>query len=148
MPVGSNLVEIQRGLTPSATAICVPFRSCEVFQPQGGLYYGLDATTQRMVLADRKTLKCPNGIVLGTPGSGKSFFATREIFNVFLTLPDDILSQDPENEYTAQVDKLGGRIICIAPSSTAYRNPLDLALTAGGSRSSRLFLVHFFWLFC
>ena len=72
LPIGINQVEIQRGLTTSGTAIFLPFRACEVFQPKG-VYYGLNATTNRMILADRKTLKCPNGVVLGTPGSGKSF---------------------------------------------------------------------------
>ena len=60
LPLGVNQVEIQRGLTTSGTAIFLPFRSCEVFQP-GGLYYGVNAQTKHLILADRKTLKCPNG---------------------------------------------------------------------------------------
>ena len=58
LPIGINQVEIQRGLTTSGTAIFLPFRACEVFQPSG-VYYGLNATTNRMILADRKNLKCP-----------------------------------------------------------------------------------------
>ena len=103
LPLGVNQVEIQRGLTTSGTAIFLPFRSCEVFQP-GGLYYGVNAQTKHLILADRKTLKCPNGIVLGTPGSGKSFFAKKEIANSFFATPDHILILDVENEYTALVE--------------------------------------------
>lgn len=90
LPIGINQVEIQRGLTTSGTAIFLPFRACEVFQPKG-VYYGLNATTNRMILADRKTLKCPNGVVLGTPGSGKSFSCKREAADVYLHTTDDIL---------------------------------------------------------
>ncbi len=87
LPIGINQVEIQRGLTTSGTAIFLPFRACEVFQPKG-VYYGLNATTNRMILADRKTLKCPNGVVLGTPGSGKSFSCKREAADVYLHKPE------------------------------------------------------------
>ena len=102
LPLGVNQVEIQRGLTTSGTAIFLPFRSCEVFQP-GGLYYGVNTQTKHIILADRKTLKCPNGIVLGTPGSGKSFFAKREMANAFFATNDHILILDPENEVRHEV---------------------------------------------
>ena len=74
------------------------YKRQEVFQPKG-VYYGLNATTNRMILADRKTLKGPNGVVLGTPGSGKSFSCKREAADVYLHTTDDILFLDPENEY-------------------------------------------------
>ena len=35
-------------------------------------------------MADRKKLKNPNGLILGTPGSGKSFAAKREMANAIL----------------------------------------------------------------
>lgn len=63
------------------------------------LYYGLNAVSNNMIMADRKQLKNPNGLILGTPGSGKSFSAKREITNVFFTTTDDIIVADPEGEY-------------------------------------------------
>ena len=51
-------------------------------------------------MVDRKRLKNPNGLILGTPGSGKSFSAKREILNVFLITNDDIIVCDPEGEYS------------------------------------------------
>ena len=71
-------------------------------------------------------MKNPNGLILGTPGSGKSFSAKREITNAFLVSDDDIIVCDPEAEYTALVRKLEGQVIKISPSSTQYINPMDI----------------------
>ena len=103
LPLGVNQVKIQRGLTTSSVAIFVPFISQELFQGGEALYYGLNATSGNMILADRKQLKTPNGLILGTPGSGKSFSAKREILNVFLVTKDDIIICDPEAEVRREV---------------------------------------------
>ncbi len=76
LPLANNLIEIQRGMTTSSTAIFVPFTTQELFQKeQGALYYGLNALSNNLIMEDRKKLKNPNGLILGTPGSGKSFAA-------------------------------------------------------------------------
>lgn len=142
LPLGVNQVEIQRGLTTSGTAIFLPFRSCEVFQP-GGLYYGVNTQTKHIILADRKTLKCPNGIVLGTPGSGKSFFAKREMANAFFATNDHILILEPENEYTALTEQLHGQTIYLAPDSHSYLNPMDLDLSTDVGESPMLMQADF-----
>jgi type IV secretory pathway VirB4 component len=77
-------------------------------------------------MADRKRLKNPNGLFLGTPGSGKSFSAKREIINVFLITDDDIIIADPEGEYFPVVSKLGGQVVKLSPASTQYINPMDI----------------------
>lgn len=128
LPLGVNQIHIQRGLTTSAVAIFVPFISEELFQSGEALYYGLNATSGNMILADRKQLKTPNGLILGTPGSGKSFSAKREILNVFLVTKDDILICDPEAEYFPLVHRLGGQVIKISPTSSQYVNPMDMNL--------------------
>lgn len=147
LPIGINQVEIQRGLTTSGTAILLPFRACEVFQP-GGVYYGLNATTNRMILADRKTLKCPNGVVLGTPGAGKSFSCKREAADVYLHTDDDILFLDPEHEYSSLVEQLGGQIIRMAPDSRDYINPLDIDLKTDTGEDPLLMKADFIMSFC
>ena len=129
LPLGYNQVEIQRGLTTSSTAIFVPFTTQELFQVgREALYCGLNALSNNLIMVDRKLLKNPNGLILGTPGSGKSFSAKREIFNVFLVTTDDIIIADPESEYGALVRRLNGQVIRISPTSTDYINPLDLNL--------------------
>jgi hypothetical protein len=98
LPLGINQIEIKRGLTTSGAAIFVPFTTCELFQRGEAMYYGLNALSSNPIMASRKELKNPNGLYLGTPGSGKSFAAKREILNVFLMTPDDIIISDPESE--------------------------------------------------
>lgn len=72
--------------------------------------------------------KNPNGLILGTPGSGKSFSAKREITNAFLITTDDIAIIDPEDEYSPLVRRLGGQVIDISPTSDQYINPMDITL--------------------
>lgn len=118
LPIGLNQIEIQRGLTTSSTAIFVPFTTQELFQSEGeSLYYGLNTLSNNLIMVDRKALKNPNGLILGTPGSGKSFSAKREIANAFLITQDDITICDPEGEYYPLVERLKGQVIKISPTS-------------------------------
>ena len=127
LPLAQNLIEIRRGLTTSSTAIFVPFTTQELFQNGAeSLYYGLNALSNNLIMVDRKKLKNPNGLILGTPGSGKSFSAKREITNAFLVTDDDIIICDPEAEYAALVHKFEGQVIKISSSSTNYINPMDI----------------------
>ena len=127
LPLAYNQIEIQRGMTTSSTAIFVPFTTQELFQDgKEALYYGLNALSNNLIMVDRKKLKNPNGLILGTPGSGKSFSAKREITNAFLTTSDDIIVCDPESEYAALVTRLKGQVIKISPSSAQYINPMDI----------------------
>ena len=124
-----NEVEIERGLTTSSTAIFIPYTTQELFQDRAeALYYGRNALSGNLIMGDRKTLKTPNGLILGTPGSGKSFSAKREISNVFLATDDDIIVCDPESEYTALVKRLNGQVIRISPNSPHFINPMDINL--------------------
>ena len=127
LPLARNQVKIERVLTTSSTAIFVPFTTQELFQTgDGALYYGINAVSNNLIMADRKRLKNPNGLILGTPGSGKSFSAKREIANAFLTTDDDVIICDPEAEYSPLVERFHGQVVKISPSSTQYINPMDI----------------------
>ena len=128
LPIGINQIDIQRGLTTSATAIFVPFTTEELFQDGEALYYGINAISNNMIMADRKLLKNPNGLILGTPGAGKSFSAKRDMTNAFLITSDDIIICDPEGEYSPLTQMLHGQVVHISPNSKQYVNPMDINL--------------------
>ena len=126
LSLGLNQVAVQRGLTTSSTAIFVPFTTCELFMGGASLYYGLNALSNNLIMADRTQLKNPNGLILGTPGAGKSFSAKREMVNAFLITDDDIIIADPEAEYYPVVSRLGGQVVKLSATSSHYVNPMDI----------------------
>jgi len=128
-PIGCNETGIERDLTTKSTAILVPFCTQELFMPAPAIYYGLNALSNNMIMADRKRLRTPNGVILGTPGSGKSFSAKREILSCFLMTKDDIVVCDPEGEYFALVGALHGQVVRLATNSKDYLNPMDIQLS-------------------
>ena len=129
LALGYNEVEIQRGMTTSSTAIFIPFMTRELRMAGPSLYYGMNALSHNVIMADRKKLKSANGLYLGSTGSGKSFAAKREIINVFLAIPKDrIIIVDPMGEYAPLVRRLGGQVVEIAPGSPNHINPMDIQL--------------------
>ncbi|MCX4257818.1 MAG: ATP-binding protein [Oscillospiraceae bacterium] len=126
LPIGNCTLEIRRTLTTESTAVFLPFSSKEISQ-ENGMYYGLNALSNNLIIFNRLMLKNPNGFILGSPGSGKSFSAKREMVNVFLATDDDIIIIDPEREYSPLVKALCGEIINVSPASTNYINPLDMS---------------------
>lgn len=135
-PIGIMDIPITRMLTTRSTAVLVPFNTQELFMSGQALYYGINANTNNMILADRKKLRTPNGVILGTPGSGKSFSAKREILGCFLVTRDDILVCDPEGEYYPVVQALGGQVVKLSSNSTDYLNPMDIQLSHANDREA------------
>ena len=133
--LGYNGIEIQRGMTTSSTAIFIPFMTRELRMGGQALYYGMNALSHNVIMADRKKLKSANGLYLGSTGSGKSFAAKRELLNVFLTTNDRIIIVDPMGEYVPLARRLGGQVIEIAPDSPNHLNPMDIQLNLNGGDS-------------
>ena len=126
LPLGLNRIKIERSLTTSALAVFVPFVTQEVFMGGDAMYYGLNALSNNMILLDRKQSRCPNGLVFGTPGSGKSMSVKMEIIMEFLRWPNArFILVDPENEYELLVKALGGEAIKVSVDSRTHFNPLD-----------------------
>ena len=138
LPLGYNGIEIQRGMTTSSTAIFVPFMTRELRMGGEALYYGMNALSNNVIMADRKKLKSANGLYLGSTGSGKSFAAKRELINVFLTTQDRIIVVDPMGEYAPLVERLGGQVLTISPDNPLrhYINPMDIQLDAADAESA------------
>lgn len=125
LPLGFNLLNNSRTLTTTATGIFIPFKAEELFE-KTGFYYGLNAITKNLIYLDRRKRVNGNGFILGTPGSGKSFGAKREIVNVILNTDDDVIVIDPEAEYGALTSALGGEVVKLSLGSTTHINPLDI----------------------
>ena len=126
--LGYNGIEIHRGMTTSSTAIFIPFMTRELRMDGQALYYGMNALSHNVIMADRKKLKSANGLYLGSTGSGKSFAAKRELINVFIATNDRIVVVDPMGEYAPLVKRLGGQVIEIAPDSPNHINPMDIQM--------------------
>lgn len=129
LPLGYKDNTVTRQIDTSGIACFVPFLSAELFDPEG-VYYGMNAASGNMVMADRRKkgiVNNPNGLILGVPGGGKSFLAKREILDVFFRFPnDDQIICDPENEYSCLVKKLGGQVIELSSDSEQHINPMDI----------------------
>ena len=125
LPLGLRRIDALRTLTTEALAVLMPFKAQEI-RHRHGIYYGQNAISKNLILADRKELLNGNGFILGVSGSGKSFAAKREITEIALSTNDDIIIIDPEAEYRPLVEGLGGEVIEISPNSQHHINPLDL----------------------
>lgn len=142
LPIGNNLLEVNRTLTTESLAIFIPFTSNELFEP-GGFYYGINQITKNAIFCDRKKMKVPHGWCLGSSGSGKSFKCKQEMLNVILNMgaeESDLLVIDPDNEYLGFLKSFGAEIINISASSKNYINPLDLSLNYSDGDSDPLAL--------
>jgi type IV secretory pathway VirB4 component len=93
------------------------------------MYYGQNALSRNLIFFTRYSLKAPNGVILGTPGSGKSFAAKQEMITVLLNDPNaEVLIIDPEREYTMIAAELGGEIVHISAGSKNHVNPMDCTM--------------------
>lgn len=126
LPVGNCRLQVRRTLTTESASVFLPFNSKELSQ-EGGVYYGLNQTTNNLIIFNKTSLVNANGFILGSPGSGKSFSAKREMVNVFLSTNDEIIIVDPEREYTNLAKALGGELIYISEQSQSHLNPLEIA---------------------
>lgn len=149
LPLAKNLIPIHRGLTTSSTAIFVPFCTKELFQKEkGAIYYGINCISKNIILVDRKKLKNPNALIVGTPGGGKSMATKREIIHVFFVTGDHIMITDPEDEYTPLVILFHGQVIKISPSSQDYINPMEISLDYAADENPIALKVDFLFSFC
>jgi type IV secretory pathway VirB4 component len=125
LPIGNKKITIDRLMTSKTVASIIPFDVLDV-KDDHGMYYGLNAASGNLILLDRGKGANYNACILGMPGVGKSFAAKREITNVLLNTDDEVYTIDPEREYTALANELGGSVVKIANGSNIHINPFDL----------------------
>lgn len=125
LPLGVRKIEALRTLTTESLAVLMPFRVQEIMD-ENGIYFGENALSKNLILYDKSHLMNANAFILGVPGSGKSF-STKELIAILaLSTQDDIIICDPEREYAALIEALGGEVIRIAAGSDHHINALDM----------------------
>lgn len=134
LPYGVRDIHITRTLTTESMAVLMPFRTQEI-QHEHGIYYGQNAVSQRVIIADRRQLMNGNSFILGVSGSGKSFSAKCEISNLYLSSDSDVIIIDPEREYTKLVKALGGEVINISSTSPNHINAMDISKDYDGNEN-------------
>lgn len=125
LPVGVRNVKVLRTLTTESLAVLNPFHVQEI-QDKGGIYYGENAISHNLIMVNKENLLNQSSFLLGVPGSGKSFSAKELITFLALSTEDDILICDPEGEYSALVNAMGGEVIGISASSKDHINAMDM----------------------
>lgn len=115
LPIGIRKIDAFRTLTTESLAVFMPFKVQEIMD-KGGIYYGENAVSHNLIMVNKENLLNQSSIILGVPGSGKSFCAKQLIFFLMLATDDDIIICDPEGEYGAMVDAMGdiGSVIRIS----------------------------------
>ena len=134
LPYGLRKIQVLRTLTTESTAVLIPFRAQEIMQA-GGIYYGQNAVSKNMIVADRRKLLNGNSFRLGVSGSGKSFSAKEEIVSIALSTDDDILILDPESEFGLLAEALGGEVIRVSATSDTHLNAMDMDRAYGDERN-------------
>lgn len=125
LPIGSRKIDTFRTLTTESLAVFMPFKVQEIQEP-GGIYFGENAISHNLILCNMKNLLNQSMMLLGIPGSGKSFFAKLLIVAIALSTKDDIIILDPEGEYTPLVKALGGSVMCFAVGGSDWLNAMAM----------------------
>ena len=125
LPIGTRKIDTFRTLTTESLAVFMPFKVQEIQEP-GGIYFGENAISHNLILCNMKNLLNQSMMLLGIPGSGKSFFAKLLIVAIALSTKDDIIILDPEGEYTPLVKALGGSVMCFAVGGSDWLNAMAM----------------------
>ena len=133
LPIGVRKIDALRTLITESVAVFIPFRVQEV-SDRGGIFCGINAISRNMILCNKQNLLNANGFRVGVPGSGKSFGAKEEMVFIAIATDDDILVCDPEGEYGALIEALGGQTIRVAAGSADHINTMDMVEGYGDSK--------------
>ena len=101
--IGTRRINALRTFTTESIAVFMPFRVQEV-QEKGGIFMGENAISHNLILCNRENLMNQSSVILGVPGSGKSFFVKMLLIFLILNTNDDIVLCDPEGEYARMLE--------------------------------------------
>ena len=125
-PYGMDLLGVHTPMDTAPLSTCFPFISFDLSSNEG-ILYGVNRHNNSLVLFDRFTLENANMVVFAKSGSGKSYAIKLEILR-YLMQGVDCIILDPENEYEALADAVGGSFLKISLTSPNHLNPFDLPI--------------------
>lgn len=125
LPYGQDRLTITRNMDTTSVATTFPFTSAELSSDKGVLY-GINSQNESFIIFDRFSLENGNMTIFATSGAGKSYFVKLEAVRS-LMIGSDAIILDPEAEYKALCDAVGGQYIAFSFNSPAKINPFDLA---------------------
>ena len=140
LPYGTDLLNLTHNMDTTSLATTFPFASSELTANEG-IMYGINEHNDSLILFDRFTLENANSVVFAKSGAGKSYLVKLEALRS-LMFGTEIIVIDPEQEYLAMAEAVGGEFINFSASSPIKINPFDLnpQLSAGENELGRKIL--------
>ncbi len=123
-PFARDEVNVFRNISTKGLSTTFPFSSNSLSQDDG-IFYGINTHNKSLIIFDRFRSENANMCVFAKSGWGKSFAIKLEILRA-LMMGIDVIVLDPENEYKALVDTVGGTYLNISLNSNEKINPFDL----------------------
>jgi len=130
LPIADDRLQVHTKLNSTPLSTLFPFTSFDLTSDKG-ILYGINRHNSSLVLFDRFAMENYNSVIFAQAGSGKSYLTKLEILRS-LMFETDVIVIDPEREYEALVDAVGGRYFNISLSSDHHMNPFDLPIPGEG----------------
>src|SRR3972149_3105760 len=124
LPYGLDQINISKNLDTNTVSTTFPFVSATLSGNEG-ILYGINRHNNSLILFDRFKLENANLVVFAKSGAGKSYTVKLEALRS-LMFGTDILVIDPENEYKALTNAVGGSYFEMSLNSEKRINPFDL----------------------
>ena len=124
-PFGIDRLNITRNMDTTSVATTFPLTSTELSSDKGVLY-GINSQNESFIIFDRFSLQNANMTIFATSGAGKSYFVKLEAIRSLMVGVEAIVI-DPESEYKAIAEAVGGEYISFSYNSPAKINPFDLS---------------------
>ena len=133
IPICLDELKVSRNMNTSPLSTTFPFISSELTSNEG-ILYGLNRHNEGLVIFDRFSLENANSVVFAKSGAGKSYAVRLEVLR-YLMMGVDVIIIDPENEYQALAQSVGGSYLKVSLNSDRRINPFDLPRAIEGEES-------------
>ncbi len=126
LPLALDELDITHNMNTGPLSTTFPFTSSDLTSNEG-ILYGINRHNDSLIVFDRFALENANSVVFATSGAGKSYAVKLEILRSMI-MGTDVIVIDPENEYEALANMVGGTYLKVSLNSDRRINPFDLPL--------------------